>query len=85
MSVNKEHTEPVLVSMRVEDMPEPGSPSTVDRCCECGMAVWRSNSSPSAKKAMCVRCWVDLAKPGDEIMPLTKEQIEAVRRATRDA
>jgi hypothetical protein len=72
----------LLLSMRVADMPDPRTPSSIVRCDHCDMAVWRAKSSPKADKVICMQCGLDVFEPDSRFEPLTAKQLRAIRKAT---
>lgn len=58
---------------------------TVDHCCLCGRAVWRSASSRSDLKAICAPCGLEQMGEQDEItiMPPTREQLADIEAQSK--
>jgi len=75
-------TKRILIALRVADFPDPDCPCDIDRCSQCGMAVWHAHSSPKVTNIMCIACASDIVGPDTEIMPPTPEQMRAIRKAT---
>jgi hypothetical protein len=75
----------LLVTTRVADMADPRSPSEILRCDDCGMAGWRSFTSPRTRRIYCMQCAADRIGPGDEIAAPTAEQIKVIKRALRNS
>jgi hypothetical protein len=72
----------LLMSMRVADMPNPGTPSTIVHCDHCDMAVWYAKSSPKTDMVLCMQCGLDVVEPDSRFEPLTAKQLRAIRKAT---
>jgi hypothetical protein len=72
-----------LLSMRLADMPNPRTPSTIVRCDHCDIAVWRAKSSPKTDMVLCMQCGLDIVDETDRRFdPPTAKQLRAIRKAT---